>query len=179
VAELGALLAIPIVVLAAASDVRSGTISNQLTYPAVLLGLTVGLWPGAGPSFASSVLGLFIAFLPALVLFAAGAIGGGDAKLLAAIGALVGSPLILEVLFFSIVAGGALALCTIVARGRTLDVLREFWVFLTSLVSARIATRVPAADLRVPFAPAALVGVLWAVFAPGLREALALPGLGG
>jgi prepilin peptidase CpaA len=179
VAELGALLAIPIAVLAAASDVRSGTIPNRLTYPAVMLGLAVGAWPGAGPSFASSALGLAIALLPALALFAAGAIGGGDAKLLAAIGALVGWPLILEVLFFSVVAGGALALCTIVAKGRTLAVLRGFWVFLPSLFSVRVATRVSAADLRVPFAPAALVGVLWAVFAPGLREVLALPGLGG
>jgi prepilin peptidase CpaA len=125
------------------------------------------------------VLGLTIAFLPALAFFAVGAIGGGDAKLLAAIGALVGSPLILEVLFFSIVAGGALALCTIVAKGRTLDVLREFWTFLRSLVMTRIVTQAPATDMRIPFAPAALVGVLWAVVAPGLREALALPGLGG
>ena len=173
------LLAIGVVALATVTDVRSGLIPNRLTYPAVLLGLGIGLWPHLGPSFASSVLGLGVTFLPALALFAIGAVGGGDVKLLAAVGALVGYPLVLDVLFFSIVAGTALALGMIVAKGRALAVLREFGVFLVSLVHLRVATPVPATDLRIPFAAATLVGILWAVVGPGLRVAAALPGVGG
>jgi len=179
VTDLSVILAIPIVAVAAVTDVRSGVIPNRLTYPAVLLGLGMGLWPQLGPTFVSSANGLAIAFLPALVLFAIGAIGGGDVKLLAAVGALVGYPSVLDVLFFSIVAGGALALCTIVAKGRALGVLREFWAFLTELVAVRGLPPMPAADLRIPFAAATLAGVVWTVAGPGFRVAAVLSTPGG
>ncbi|NNL84710.1 MAG: prepilin peptidase [Myxococcales bacterium] len=157
-------LALTVGLAAALWDVRTRTIPNALTYSAVLVGLAIGLWPDVGPSVSASLLGLAIGFLPALLLFSMGSVGGGDVKLLAALGALLGSPRIVEVLLLSLVAGGALALCLVVWRGRLSALLREAWLWLAH--AGRIRSEDPAADLRFPFALAAFFGVVWAWAAP-------------
>ena len=53
-----------------------------------------------------------------IVLVLAGGTGGGDAKLLAAIGAIDGYPLIIDVLFYSFLVGGAMALTVAIWQGR-------------------------------------------------------------
>lgn len=55
--------------------------------------------------------------LPA-VLFYAGGMGGGDVKLLASLGALVGWPAVLELLLGTAVAGGLLAVIVLALPGR-------------------------------------------------------------
>lgn len=74
--------------LAALADARTGRIPDALTLPALAFGLVVGSPGGAA-----------VCALPALWLFARGKLGGGDVKLLAALGALLGpGALLVEVL---------------------------------------------------------------------------------
>lgn len=65
--------------IAAAVDARTGIIPNTLTFPAIALGLLAG-----------SPAGVVVCATPALLLFARGKLGGGDVKLLAAMGGLLG-----------------------------------------------------------------------------------------
>ena len=109
--QLVALAIFPALVIAAAmTDMASYTIPNRLNlalaaaYPAaaLLLGrapgeIGVGLAIGAG------------ALLVAMGLFAAGWIGGGDAKLFAAVALWVGWPAIASFLMATALVGGALA----------------------------------------------------------------------
>ena len=155
--------------VAAGSDLRTGRIPNALTYLAIAAGLVWGLWPGAHPSVGARVVGLLVAFVPAFALFLVRSIGGGDVKLLAAVGAIVGYPLVLDVLFYALLAGGALALGILIWKGRVLETLAGFATLVASLPIRGAPKIVPAADLRVPFATAIFAGTAWTLLAPTLR----------
>lgn len=91
-------IALGIAAVGAGFDIRSKTIPNTLTFGGLLVGLAVNTMSGfhlggiggAARGFGVSLLGVFLtAFLP-LVLFTRGEMGGGDVKILGAIGALCG-----------------------------------------------------------------------------------------
>jgi prepilin peptidase CpaA len=92
---------------AAIVDVRQRRIPNRITFPAmaVLLavhGLTAGL-----PGLKESGLGLIGGFLVMLVPYLFRVLGAGDVKLMAAVGAGLGSSALLTVVLFTSLAGGA------------------------------------------------------------------------
>ncbi len=70
--------ALLLAVACALTDATTGRIPNAITLPALLAGLLVGHPAGV------------LCAAPALHLFARGKLGGGDVKLLAALGALLG-----------------------------------------------------------------------------------------
>lgn len=59
--------------------------------------------------------GMAVGFLLTLLMYVIGAIGAGDVKLFAALGALAGARLISRILVFSILVGGAVGVILIVA----------------------------------------------------------------
>jgi len=100
----------------AAVDLRTRRVPNALTLTASALGLTSAA-AGAGEvalgaAFAGFLLGLAV-MLPGHLL---GGTGGGDVKLMGALGTWVGPALILRVFLYSAVAGGVLALAVAVHR---------------------------------------------------------------
>jgi len=98
-------------------DFRVRRIPNPLVVALLVWGLVQLTWLGR-PSFASAGLGLLVGggvFL-LLSLLRRGAMGAGDVKLAAAIGFLVGYPLVLTALFWGIVAGGIAALVLLLTR---------------------------------------------------------------
>ena len=99
-----------VVVPAAVIDYRTRRIPNALTLPAIGAGLLS--WPltdGVGTFF--RVLGLVVLLLAVgFGLYAVGILGGGDAKLLAAIAALTGPGFTFEALLWTALFGGAVAL---------------------------------------------------------------------
>ena len=124
--QLGAdVLTIGLVLVAALWDFRTRRIPNLLTTTAALLGLAlqVGLSGPAGAQHAAIgwLVGLAVLLLPCLL----GWVGGGDIKLLAAIGALQGPYLALMAGLYGIVAGGLLSVAILVIRSRTLAVAGE------------------------------------------------------
>src|SRR6476646_6105704 len=88
---------------AVVTDVRSRRISNRLTYPLMALGLAANGLAGGWGGARDSALGWLL-----------GAIGAGDLKLLAAIGALKGPEFVLHAAVYTALAGGVLALCELV-----------------------------------------------------------------
>jgi prepilin peptidase CpaA len=108
---------------AAVTDVRHGKIFNWSVYPAVLIALAGhaiigGLWghrPGQ-MGLLDSVIGLVVGFAPLGVAWLGGGIGGGDAKLTGAIGALVGWEFALTILFFGLAVAVVLALLILLHR---------------------------------------------------------------
>lgn len=59
--------------------------------------------------------GMAVGFLLTLLMYVIGAIGAGDVKLFAALGALAGARLIARILVFSILVGGAVGVILVVA----------------------------------------------------------------
>ena len=137
-------LCIGIAAIAAYTDARTGHIPNWITLPPLVLGpllhgLYDGLW-GAG----ASVVAMLLAGLPTYVLFHTGAIGGGDVKLFAAIGALAGPVLGIEVQLFAFVAGATFAATRLAYEGKLLRMLASsFRLMVNPLLPAAKRREVP------------------------------------
>jgi prepilin peptidase CpaA len=125
------LAAIVVAAAGCASDVLTRRVPNTLTLGAAAgaLGfwLITGGWPAAAWSLAGWSLGLLL-FLP---LFALRGMGGGDVKLLAALGAWVGPGLVVWLALYAAVAGGVLALVVALSHGYARQAFANAWSMVT------------------------------------------------
>lgn len=147
------------------TDVLTGKIYNKATYPAMLLGFAWNAWMPNAPGLKSSLEGFLLAAVLMGGLTLLGGMGGGDAKLLAAIGALKGYPFILDVLFYSFLVGGVIALTVAIWQGRLLGTLRRVWYMLFGVVVFRVKPvegPEEAQSYKIPFGVAICLGTLWA-----------------
>ena len=120
------ILPIAISVLAAAIDFRTGRIPNWLTLPAMVVALAEGTVLHRGAGFLQAALGLLLCgAVPWLLHRLSGgqAIGGGDVKLFATLGAFGGLTLGLEIEFSSFALLAVFALVQLAFRGQLLTVL--------------------------------------------------------
>ena len=130
-----------VVLGAAVYDVRYRRIPNWLSLTGVLIGLALNgfLDQGRPGLFVSSMLGLAIAFCVYFVLYALRAMGAGDVKLMAAVGAILGWPNWFGVFIVTAILGGAMALILVVARGRVKKTLWNVAFILSELRGGRPA----------------------------------------
>jgi len=156
---------------AAIIDVRSTRIPNPLTYSGVLLGLalnfglawalrgfTAGLTAGLLPSLVGCILLLILFGLLAML----GPMGGGDVKLMAAVGAFLRFPLCLYAVAYVLIAGGVLSIGYALARGQLRSVISNIFTGGKTLLRPNAPS--PALALhRIPYGTAILIGTAWAV----------------
>ena len=114
--------------LAAVIDVWTRRIPNWLTFGTLVLGVVINAWlhgfGGALTAIAGAGLGAAI-LLPFYLLRAMGA---GDVKLLAALGALLGPSALLSVAVYGALVGGAMSLVILLARGRLVAGVGEVFI---------------------------------------------------
>jgi prepilin peptidase CpaA len=150
---------------AAVIDGRTGRIPNWLTLPAIVLGL-VAHGIVSGPSaLGVSLLGLVLCALVPWVLFHGSggrAIGGGDVKLAAAIGALAGPIQGLEIEFAALLALAFLALTRITYDGKLGRVLGNVFFIVTNPLRPRARRMAIAAEslTEMRMGPGIALGVL-------------------
>ena len=120
-------LLLVITACAAFTDLRTGQIPNWITLPPLLAAPLVYLLAGGPEALLSSAFGALVcAAVPALVFFVSPAgMGGGDVKLLAAIGALAGAYVGIEIELYSFLAISAYALLVLAWRGQLRSALRN------------------------------------------------------
>jgi len=112
------------------TDLRTRRIPNLLTVGAALVafgyhGFTGGL-SGLGVSIGGWLVGGVI-FLP---LFAVRGLGGGDVKLMAALGAWIGPTAAVWLALYTALAGGVFALLVALSRGYVRQALSNVWSIL-------------------------------------------------
>jgi prepilin peptidase CpaA len=158
------LLAVIFSLAAAVTDFRWRRIPNWLTYPAVPIAIALH-WKIAGAhaallSLAGAALG-FAILIPFLLL---GGLGGGDCKLVAALGAFFEPRRLIVILFFALIVNLLMAVVVIFWNRKFGQSARNF----ARLTSALFLFRSPGADLtienpqasKVPFGIAAAIAVL-------------------
>ena len=157
------LAAIPAIV-AGWTDWRSRRIPNWLTVPTLFLGVvanTLALgWAGTKESLLGAGLGLGL-LLPFVLLRS---LGGGDWKLVGALGAFLGPPRLIVVLLATVLVAGAMAVVLIVWKRRVGQTLRN----LVHLLAALFTLHLPGPELsldnpdslKVPFGVAVAVTVV-------------------
>ncbi|MCM0612000.1 prepilin peptidase [Marinobacter sediminum] len=154
------LLLVPAVV----SDLRYRRIPNLLVFPAWALALVLGVVVNGVTGGLDALTGMGSALLVGLPFWLVGWIGGGDVKLVAAIGALVGPELVWPILAAIGISGLFLALGALLHEGILGSAVRRYWASLSlSMVSRRgVYVRPDEAeqDVRLPYALAIAVGTI-------------------
>ncbi|HEX9893831.1 MAG TPA: A24 family peptidase [Gemmatimonadales bacterium] len=105
-----------VAVAAAVTDLRQRRIPNSITITGTLLGLLLAAL-GGGAAFLQALGGAGIGLAIGMVCFALGILGGGDAKLLMAFGALMGMARLPGALLVSGALGGVVALVFAIRKG--------------------------------------------------------------
>ncbi len=100
---------------ASATDIARRRIPNVVLAAAALLAAWAAVASDDGGAATRLALGAAIALMFGLPLFAMRALGAGDVKLFAVVGMLVGPALVPKVAAYTAVAGGAMAVLTLVA----------------------------------------------------------------
>jgi prepilin peptidase CpaA len=101
-------IAFAAVAVATVIDWNTRRIPNALTFPLALVALAVNAYLGGAMGLAGSAVGLVFGLAFFLVLMALGAMGAGDVKLMAALGALFGVLHIFWIGLFTAAMGGLL-----------------------------------------------------------------------
>jgi len=112
-----------IVIAAAATDLRSRRIPNWLTLSGVCAGLLLNWYMEGLVGIRTSLEGLALGFGVYFVLYCLRAMGAGDVKLMAAVGAIVGPQNWVWVFIATAIAGGVLAVGLMIWKGRVRETL--------------------------------------------------------
>lgn len=149
------------------TDLRTMKIPNVITVTGIFTGLSYHLftdgWKGAWFSVAGAAVGFGLMF----VLYWFRAVGGGDVKLFAGIGAWTGIALTLSTMMYSILAAGCIGLILLIWRRETGQRLRRIaGSFLGAMVLRSPAPIQAAArhQLQFPFMLAVVPGALLAIY---------------
>ena len=158
--------ALTLVTLAAVIDLRSGRIPNWLTVSGLALGLILGVALGGPPGLLSAACGALVAALVPLLLFRAGALGGGDVKLFAALGTLLGGATALEAETLAFAGGALWGVVRWLRAGRLVHGLKAVAGLLLPVVGRRLLRDPAVAEARavtIRFGPAVALGTYGAV----------------
>ena len=151
-------------VIAGWTDWHTRRIPNRLTVPALFFGIAVNTlalgWAGAKMSLLGAGLGLGL-LLPFVLLRS---LGGGDWKLIGALGAFLGPPRLINVLLITVLTAGLMALVVIVWKRRIGRTLRNLVHMLASLFTLHLPGPELSLDnpdsLKIPFGVAVAVAVV-------------------
>jgi prepilin peptidase CpaA len=130
-------LLVVLILIAAVYDWKYRRIPNWLTLTGVVVGLGANVMLAGISGAWLSVSGAGLALLIYLPLYALRALGGGDVKLMAAIGALVGPFVWWWIFVYTALIGGVIALVVIVTRGRFQRTFKNLGMIVLSLVRLR------------------------------------------
>jgi prepilin peptidase CpaA len=156
--------------VAAWSDIRTRRIPNVITVGGMLLAVLVRAIVGRD-LLAEGLLGLALAVAVMLPLFAMRGVGGGDAKLMIMVGAVLGPNGFFVVLLATALVGGAMSVIAATRGGVILPVLFNTggllkWVFTLGRRGER-TTLVSPGVVSVPYGVAIAIGSVVALYIGG------------
>jgi len=166
-------IAILVGLAATIDDLARRQIANWIPAAALAAGFgwqigQSGLWPGAGYALGGAAAG----FAVFLIFYLLGGMGGGDVKLMAGFGALLGAPRLLEAALWTAGVGGIFALCVLAVRAAKRGLTgRGTSQVLAGAVPPEAGSTSPLSPAQtdkqesIPYAPAIALGV-WLSLVP-------------
>lgn len=144
-------------------DVRYRRIPNRLVMVTLAVGLAMNATVGAWSGLRASLFGCLLAFGLMLALHIFGAMGAGDVKLFAAIGAVVGVNSVLATFLVVVITGAVFAVILMFRAGTARVTMQRVLLILAGLAPGWKIPRFPApADQRqtIPYGVAIAFGSL-------------------
>ncbi len=124
--------------IAVGTDLQAQRIPNRLVGIGIALALVThliflnsGYESAPGDNWWAPIAGLLAGFALLMPLYLLRAMGAGDVKLMAMVGAFIGVPAILAATLYTMVAGGLLAILFMMARGVAAQTINNLRVMLT------------------------------------------------
>lgn len=154
---------IVVLTVAAISDIRYRKVRNWLTMPAMVVGPLLAAFHANGQlGVISSLKGLGIMLVVGMFVYMIGFLGGGDAKLLAAVGSFVGISAVGIVLMWIALMGAVMAISVVFVRHGVIGGLKRIKSgFATMLVSKSVITGVvDEKATKLPYSIAIAAGTL-------------------
>jgi prepilin peptidase CpaA len=148
-------------------DVRYRRIPNTFVLATLAAGIIVNAAGGGLSGALASLGGCLFAFTLMFILHVFGAMGAGDVKLFAAIGSVIGAPLVLPAFFVVVLTGGLLAVVTMFRTGQALATLRNTLMLLVGLLPGWKMPRLAVPSDRrktIPYGVAITFGSLISLF---------------
>jgi prepilin peptidase CpaA len=133
------MILVAVVLTAAISDLRSRRIPNWLSLTGIVAGLALNTFLYGSDGVVRSLEGLGTAFGIYFVLYLFRAMGAGDVKLMAAVGAFVGPGNWLMIFLITALLGGGIALAVLLSRKR----MRKTWDNVLFIMSEMMHFRAP------------------------------------
>jgi prepilin peptidase CpaA len=163
-------IALSVAAVSAVTDARSGRIPNAVTLPALAAAPLLRWSFGGAGEAAAAVLGAVVCGVGPFLMFRRGAMGGGDVKLFAALGALLGARRGLEMELVSLLFALVYALCLLAWRGRLLATLGGTFRIVQNAVlpAARRRELRPELSSTIRLGVPVFLAALWCLAGPGL-----------
>ena len=149
-------------VISAVTDLLWGRIFNWVTLPALLAGLFFAAWGSGWGGLGQALLGAGVALGLYGWMFWLGLMGGGDLKLMMALGAWGGTRFALQLALLSLLLGGVFAFLHLAAKGRLRGFLQRLYLFLLSVFVKELELQAPELDRKLTFpfgVPIAVAGI--------------------
>ncbi len=124
----------PLAVLITYHDVRYRRIPNAFVLATFVSGVTINGIFGGMPGLLASLGGCALAFGLMFMLHIFGAMGAGDVKLFAAIGAVTGIHLVMPTFIVVVLTGGVLAVVSIIRAGVLMSTMHRVLQILVGLL---------------------------------------------
>jgi prepilin peptidase CpaA len=155
--------------IGAGFDVHSRRIPNFLTLPGIVAGLLLHLVLRGWKQMGLAALAGLICGVIFLVFWLAGGMGAGDVKLMTAVAALAGMPLVPWLLILTALAGGVMALGLAVWRGKVKETILNVGALalhhrMEGLAPHPQLNVANARTLRLPYALAVAAGTATTLF---------------
>ena len=156
--------------LAAASwtDCRQRKIPNQLTVAMALAGLLLSVPISGFSGLVQNVVGFLAGLVFGMLLWLLHLFRAGDAKLLAALGAVMGWFWLANCFFWALLLGAVVGCVLLCVKGQFAGRMKRLWQYLKLLVLSRSFSPYQPADStgELPFAPCLALGALLACLTP-------------
>ena len=144
-------------------DIRTGRVFNTLTYPAMLAGLL--FWAVIGVStgepldpLKASATAMCVGLVPMAVIVLMGGLGGGDMKLMGAVGAISASwQVVVATGLYALVIAALIAVGVMIRRGIVKRTLGRLFAAAV-MAGSRVKPEMPTDSPKVPFAVGIAIG---------------------
>jgi len=157
------LFLIPLAVLIIYHDVRYRRIPNPIVLATLISGLATNFVLEGVSGGLNSIGGCLLAFILMFMLHVFGAMGAGDVKLFAAIGAVTGAQLVVPTFVIVVLTGGLLAIVSVIRAGILMSTMhRVLQIFVGMLPGWQMPKFAVPADRRytIPYGVAITMGSL-------------------
>jgi prepilin peptidase CpaA len=135
-----------ILLTAAISDIRFQKIPNWLTFPTMIGAITYNTSSMGMPGFLFSTAGIFVGITVMLLPYLMGKMGAGDAKLMGAVGGLLGAKAVFTAFLLTALIGGIYAMIVLAIHGSLRATLRRYWLLLKTFFLAGKVMYIPPSE---------------------------------